>query len=364
MSPSSSPDASPFSVSSERHTEFLQRKAERKLARAKKKASSTLDTHGFLSRLPEVNADIAYRFCFTVIGVAANSVVAAACSTEVMSENALPPSPVGGGKRHDPGEAYKCFSHVPYPHGSEREFTQPGRLDPMKFSSDVPKLCKLIFNPCPSSYELPGCRTRMEALSAALVCTLVIDPDEGESSFHEQLLQYERVVDQIHFNRKPLRPARVIILCRNHGNAADPVPPPPAGHLLWSARLEEHEMCLDENLWKFGPMNLRDAHEIHSSFATVASKRIMRGHESHGEDSDGSQQSDPPPCYDAEMDACYMPNISEDEEPVWMTHLHEVTDSEDEGNQEDGHLMPFSLGVSRYSGGRTNWLSPMQRGAA
>merc|ERR1719375_1330824 len=135
--------------------------------------------------------------------------------------------------------------------------------------------------------------------------------------------------------------------------------------MTWDRRLEEFEMCYDGSaLWKFGPVSLSDSIGIHAVFSTVASKRVMRGQESQGEDSDGSQQSDPPPCYDAEMDDDHLPDIQEDEEPVWMTHLHEVTDSEDEGNQEDGHLMPFSLGVSRYSGGRTNWLSPMQRGAA
>jgi len=209
----------------------------------------------------------------------------------------------------------------------------------------------------------------MEALSSALICTLVIDPSEslGEPSFHEQLLQYERVVDKIHFSRKPLRPARAILLCRHSGKESDEVKTPP-GHLKWTARLEEHEMCVDENLWKFGPVNLKDTKAIHSAFATIASKRIMRGGTSQGEDSDGSQQSEPPPCYDAEMDEEFLPKIEEDEEPIWMTHLHEVTDSEDE--HDTGLLTPLQaerqpLGPSRYgSGSRQQWLSPMQRGAA
>lgn len=350
---------------SDRHQEFLMRKAERKMSRAKKKgAPSTLDTHGFLSHLPEVHADIAYRFCFTVIGVAAETAVKEACGAEVQTNNALPPpSPA----KHGRGvEAYRCFSHVPYPFGSEREFTTPGRLDPKKFSSDVPKLCKLIFDHRQGAWDIPGCRTRMEALSSALISILVVDPADGEPSFHEQLLQYERVVDQIHFARKPLRPARAIILCRHEGQPDDPVATPP-GHLHWTSRLEEYEMCLDDNLWKLGPVNLTNGMDVHSVFATIASKRIMRGHESQGEESDGSQQSDPPPCYDAEMDEEHMPNTSEDEEPIWMTHLHEVTDSEDERESatlmmHQGDMSP--LGPSRYTGGRQQWLSAMQRGAA
>jgi hypothetical protein len=210
----------------------------------------------------------------------------------------------------------------------------------------------------------------MEALSSALICTLVIDPAEGEPSFHEQLVSYERVVDQIRFKRQPLRPARVIFLCRNSGHDNDPVPPPPHGHLSWTARLEEYEMCCDENLWKFGPVNVENGRDIHSTFATIASRRILRSHESQGDDSDGSQQSDPPPCYDAEMDSDYMPEIAE-EVPEWMTHLHVQSDSEDEHDAFTPQVLrgplgsPLGVNSARYSGeNRFQWLSPMQKGAA
>lgn len=354
----------PHSTGTERHQDFLQRRGQRKMARAKKKATSVMDTHGFLSHLPEVNADIAYRFCFTVVGIAAKATVEAACSGEVQAENALPSSP---SKRQE--EAYKTFSHVPYPMGSEREFTTPGRLDPMKFCSDVPKLCKLIFDPRTSSMEVIGRKTRMEALSSALVCTLVIDPGPGEPSFHEQLLSYERVVDQIHFTRKALRPARAVLLCRRTDEGEE-MPAPPPGHLSWEARLEEYEMCCDENVWKLGPVQMKEPQSIHSAFATIASKRILRGQESQGEDSDGSQQSDPPPCYDAEMDWENVPDLAEDENPIWMTHLHEITESENEDDDDGDHFEPLNeahhapLGPSRFSGNRQQWLSPMQRGAA
>lgn len=356
-------EITPHSPGSERHKDFLQRKAARKVSKAKKKASSVMDTHGFLSHLPEVNADIAYRFCFEVIGIAAQKSVEAACNSEIQEDNALPASPSHKKKE----EAYRCFSHVPYPMGSEAEFTTPGRLDPMKFCSDVPKLCKLIFDPRQSATQIVGRKTRMEALSSAIVCTLVIDPGPGEPSFHEQLLAYERVVDQIHFTRKALRPARAILLCRRGEDDGFLSPP---GHLSWEARLEEYEMCCDENVWKLGPVLMKQPQEIHSAFATIASKRILRGHESQGEDSDGSQQSDPPPCYDAEMDWENVPEFEEDEQPIWMTHLHEITESENEDDDDGDVFQPLNeahhapLGPSRFSGNRQQWLSAMQRGAA
>jgi len=202
----------------------------------------------------------------------------------------------------------------------------------------------------------------MEALSSALVCVLVIDPVEGEPSFHEQLLQYEREVEQIHFTRKPLRPARAILLCRHEGADLEKVSPPPAGHLPWQKRLEEHEACLDENLWKLGPVTLTDPGALHAAFATIASQRVVRGQDSLGEDSDGSQQSDAPACYEAEMDLELIEE-GDEEQPEWMAHLHIESESEDESE------IPSELGASsphgRYTGNRTTaWMSPMQRGAA
>lgn len=367
-------EAAPTDSMNARADEFQKRREARKAGRLKKRAPppkigrpvSTLDTHGFLSALPECHADIAYRFCFTVLGFVNKKVVEAACNTENVDKS-LPTSP---SKKSD--EGYRCFCHV-LPGATGRDGAKfhsnrpDGQFGPAMFNSDVPKLCKMIFNPV-QDWEVPVCRTRMEALPSAIVCVLVTDPREGEPSFHEQLLQYEKVVDQIHFVKKPLRPARAVLLCR-HASNAEEEPPPPSGHLPWQKRLEEHEACLDDNLWKFGPVCLKDDASIHEQFATIAIQRIVRGQESQGEDSDGSQQSDAPPCYEAEHDSDNPPEIAEDEEPVWMTHLNVETDSESEDGRYDSAPMPGTgptLAVyGRYSrGNRASWLSPMQRGAA
>jgi hypothetical protein len=351
----------PMSTSAGRENEFKERRMQRKNSRKKRApppcaaGGSTLDTHGFLSFLPECNADIAYRFCFTILGFAGKRCVEAACNTEVLQDATLPQSP---SKKSE--EGYRCFCHV-LP-GTAAKERYPSSFGPQMFNSDVPKLCKMIFS-LADSCEISTCRTRMEALSSALVCILVVDPVKGEPSFHEQLLQYERVVDQIHFTRKPLRPARALLLCRHKGCGSDETAPPPAGHLPWTKRLEEHEACLDEHLWKLGPVNLHDAQALHEAFATIATQRVVRSEGSLGEDSDGSQQSDAPPCYEAEQDLDHPPIIEEDEEPCWMTNLAVDTDTEDESARMPEQAND-TLGHARYSGNRATWMSPMQRGAA
>merc|ERR1711865_711158 len=175
-----------------------------------------------------------------------------ACDSAVMAKKGLPAT---RSKRTE--ERYRCFSNVPFPHGGEGDKTKTGkRLDPAKFNSNVPKLCKLLFCPFTDYGDVLGCRTRMEALSCALVCTLVVDPAEGEPSFHEQMTVYERLIDQIHFAKKALRPARAILLIRQNDEGTDE---------SWKKRLEEHETCLDEQVWKFGPVGLSDGSELHDA---------------------------------------------------------------------------------------------------
>jgi len=261
---------------------------------------------------------------------------------------------------------------VPFPHGSEGDKTKTGkRLDPAKFNSNVPKLCKLLFCPFTDYGDVLGCRTRMEALSCALVCTLVVDPAEGEPSFHEQMTVYERLIDQIHFAKKALRPARAILLIRQNDEGTDE---------SWKKRLEEHETCLDEQVWKFGPVGLSDGSELHDAFATIASKRVMRKDLSDGEDSDGSQESDAPPIYMTEGEGLPTdPGVYS--EPIWLTRLGvdpaekdmEVLPDIDEEGEDEECISPSSTfkqssseqsGFSKYSGKQMNWLSPMQKGAA
>mmetsp|Transcript_61225 Transcript_61225/g.112238 ORF Transcript_61225/g.112238 Transcript_61225/m.112238 type:complete len:453 (-) Transcript_61225:161-1519(-) len=354
---------------SDRHLAYLERKKARRAGRKRGSLSgsptspcspSTLDTHGFLSHLPEVNADIAYRFSFTVVassGQAAQQIIEAVCNTE-MAEGMNLPTPSSSSVNAHAEEAFRCLCPVPFdntrhPHTPSPQSPGVKRLDPTKFSSDVPKLAKLIFSPVSFGDPLPKFRNRFEALSSALVCVLIVDPKDGEPSFHEQLLEYERLVDTLLFHRKPLRPARAMLLASHSGPSSQLVEPP-AGHMRWTERLSEYEMCVEENLWKFGPVDLSDAQDILAVFGTIASERIMRSQGSIGEDSDGSQQSDPPPLYEAECDAEWLTGTIEEEPEYWMAQL-----AADVGQDRLDDDEPKAS-----SGFKHGWLNAMQRGAA
>lgn len=356
---------------SDRHLAYLERKKARRAAGRKRGSGnlgaspispcspSTLDTHGFLSHLPEVNADIAYRFCFTVIASSAQSaqqIIEAVCNTEV-AEGMNLPTPSSSSVQAHAEEAFRCLCPVPFDNAKHPHTPHQGsgvkRLDPAKFTSDVPKLAKLIFSPLGFGDPLPKFRNRFEALSSALVFVLTVDPKDGEVNFHEQLLEYERVVDALHFARKPLRPARAILLASNSGPSSELVEPP-KGHMRWTDRLSEYEMCVEENLWKFGPVDLSEAQDILEVFGTIASQRIMRSQGSIGEDSDGSQQSEPPPLYEAERDADWLTGVAEEEPEYWMTQL--AADSGQDSFDDDEPKASSSF--------KHGWLNAMQRGAA
>jgi len=351
---------------------MAEHRAKRKASRAAKKASSTIDTHGFLSHLPEVQADIAYRFCFVLMGFVAERVVKSACKPETMKKQGLPGIP---SKRAE--EAYRCFSHVPFPSGSEQKFTSNGRLDANKFSSDVPKICRLLFNPFKDSSDILGCATRMEALSCSLICTLLVNPADGEPSFHDQIVLYERLIDQIRFTKKKLRPARAIVLFQRRVAGIGEGGEENIAYESWRTRLEEHQQSVDQKTSQtFGPIMLENEVEIHSTFATIASSRVMRSALTSGEDSDGSQTSEAPPCWGVETDGKTF-EIEENVQPVWLAKLSKV-DYGSEGELEfipevEGELERAPMSSTRssqsgtsskYSGKRDSWLSPMQKGAA
>lgn len=349
-------------TSAARHLAYLERKKKKRQGRTGRSAgttsavgNSTLDTHGFLSHLPEVHADIAYRFCFTVLASSAESaqyVIESICNNE-MAESMNLPTP----SKSSAEEAYRCLCPIPFDSSKQYRTEGTKRVSAAKFVSDVPKMAKLIFGPLPFGEPLVACRTRFEALSSALVCVLTVDPKAGEMTFHEQLLEYERIVDALLFTRKPLRPARAILLACHDVAGCESVRPP-KGHMRWTERLAEYEMCVEENLWKFGPVDLNDAHQLLGVFGDIASSRILRSENSAGEDSDGSQQSDPPPLYEAEFDPDWHNDTIEEEPQICFTQLSVDVD---QGPLADDDLRPLRM---TSSGFEKDLLSPMERGAA
>mmetsp|Transcript_58942 Transcript_58942/g.140706 ORF Transcript_58942/g.140706 Transcript_58942/m.140706 type:complete len:403 (+) Transcript_58942:152-1360(+) len=351
------------------HAAYMERKKKAKENRARraaaKQAGSALHTKGFLSNLPEVNANIAYRFTITVVGDAAEQIVTAVCSAELAAKMNIPGTNYGV----DSPEAYRCHAPVPYPPTAVPSHID-GLPNPERFTSDVPKLARLLFTPASLRSNIPVYRTRFEALSSALVYIFVINPGRQDHDFHRQVLAYERAVSELHFRSKPLRPARAVILCRRPEEQAESTaassssaaaPEARSDQRSWEAQLSDLEM-VEDNLWKFGPIDLSDVDTLHATFATIASKRILRGERSGGDESDGSQDSDAPPQYDAEVD----PNRNYEEMEAWMMtqlgdpYSYEAPDDDDPGSGGEGDL----TSPKRKERFKHDWLSPLEKGAA
>mmetsp|Transcript_6490 Transcript_6490/g.15820 ORF Transcript_6490/g.15820 Transcript_6490/m.15820 type:complete len:398 (-) Transcript_6490:40-1233(-) len=342
------------------HAAYMERKKKAKERRAQRAAvrsnGSTLHTRGFLSNLPEVHANISYRFALTVVGDAAEQISISVCSNQMAEKMNIP----GAECEPNSPEAYRCHAPIPFPPNAAPSHLG-GVPNPERFTSDVPMLARLIFTPLPLKTEIPVYRTRFEALSSALVFLLVINPRPNENNFHRQILSYERAVAELHFHSKPLRPARAVILGKWPSDesaeadaAADSTHPP------WEMQLRDLEL-VEENLWKFGPIDLTDTEAMHATFATIASARILRKERSGGDESDGSQDSDAPPQYEAEAD----PARDFGQMEAWMMtqladpYSYEAPDEDGPGSGSEDLSSPKR--VERF---KHDWLSPIERGAA
>mmetsp|Transcript_40999 Transcript_40999/g.112772 ORF Transcript_40999/g.112772 Transcript_40999/m.112772 type:complete len:489 (+) Transcript_40999:67-1533(+) len=345
---------------SARHMAFLERRRQKrklqKPSQPRKMSSSTVDTHGFLSNLPEVQADVAFRLSFTVMGVVAVRVVKAACSDDVARSMNVPSSPSTNVGPQD----YRSLCRVPFLPACGNTL---GGVDRNANSSEAPQLAKLMFTPMGFTLDIPACRTRFEALSSVLVYVLCID---GPTDFAQQLRCYEDVVTEMHHRHKPLRQARFVLLVRTCGTPLDAEvaqerhsadeesglaqQPEAQTCKTWYDRLAEFEL-VEENLVKYGPVDLQDASGIHAVFATIASLRITRSGQSGGDESDGSQDSDPPPHYEAERDPDW-------EDPNDGTaYGADIFADFSQGDES------FTLSEER-SGFKFSWMSDIERGAA
>lgn len=297
-------------AAAERQKAFLARKKSRQ--EKKKKTTSSINDdlfqEQFLSNVPEVNADIAYRYTFFVSGSCGRKVVDAVCSSEAaacrksavrMSESdGVPTSPTGGAgtpASGTTGEArggsapskelvaqdLRCLCPVPYP--ADRT------------SDERPKMAKLVFKLCKASQDPPECATRREAASTCLVTILVVDPNgEGENSFDVQLQGVEQAVQNMRFYSRPeLSPVLAIMLCQSTKDG--PVDE------AWKAQLAQLESEYEE-LWKFGPVHLWKQNELYSTFATIASERIQQNQNDAGDDDGFEQLEECPRWGSAEAD--------------------------------------------------------------
>mmetsp|Transcript_104416 Transcript_104416/g.164875 ORF Transcript_104416/g.164875 Transcript_104416/m.164875 type:complete len:411 (+) Transcript_104416:1-1233(+) len=325
----------------ERQKAYLKRKEARSKKRNEKQfagqdPSAMLLKDGFLSNVPEVDTDIAYRYAFIVMGYATAKAVETACLSEVArglphAANAdivrakdepvegAPDSPRERSQLLETAEATgaaytskvskvaakasRCLCPVPYP---------TGRADPNARLT----LAKLVFSAYGYQQEPPECYSRLEASTCAAIFILVVDPENSQDPmdpFSEQMWAVERAVQAMRFKSRPeFRPVRAILLCR----VGDKEPKD-----SWREQLDDFEQ-MNGQLWKFGldrPISLTDGNELHAVFAQIASSRILR----NGDDGDSDRSA-------------------EENMPLWATENTDKDDIED---------MPSST-KSNASGGR------------
>jgi len=250
------------------------------------------DKSRFLSGLPEVEADIAFRFTFVVVGGAATNAVSAACQSKAA--------------RSSPGgETYRCLCSVGTDRTGEQNWGGPS-------SEQESSLARLAFYPVGPGESVPPCASRLEASSTVVVFALLLDAC-GDTDFLEMQLwssaqQVERSQQEA---CSPHRPHWAVMLCYEDGAKSD-----------WADGRWMETLALFEKqygrLWTFGPMSLADADGLHGTFAEMASTRILRGKTKGGQGqgqeddidtaSEASLGYQQPPVFEAESSSDEMPD--------------------------------------------------------
>lgn len=253
---------------SAKHQFYLDRKAQKKNKEGTKFGK---DKDKFLSGLPEVEADVRYRFTFMVVGSDALDVVHAACNSQ--EANKLPRAAVDGTEEDldtlSPGDSvaaragrsqrppsYRCLCKVTCP-----------VLDKDKSSySGNPLLAKLVFQSLGIDQDIPRCSTHYEALTTVIAFTINVGVDMKQLKAQLQALS-EKVDSMRSQTRSRLRPVRAVILTMPRGeNEA-------ALNEEWANVLFEHEQA-SGGFWKFGPLDLSDPDSFHATFTEMCSQRI------------------------------------------------------------------------------------------
>jgi len=279
---------------SNRRAAYLQRKESRREARKLRSglgptspngmSISTVDSKGFLSNVPEVEADVPYRFNFVLVGTIAARVAELVCeslaarrlsSRPSLAEPESPRSPTPLAAKTP--RAYRCLCAVTGPLAG-----RPG--------NDRQKLAKLGFAPVNFGQDMPKCMSRLEALSTAMVFVLLVDSPSGgqPNSLQQQLQELAAAIARSRSQtRSKLRPVRAVILC----SAGDAGAQPEAGFQgedSWSSALADFEQ-VHGDMWKFGPVPLQDGDLLHAAFAEIVSVRISQG----GQCSEGAAGAPP-----------------------------------------------------------------------
>jgi len=279
----------------------------------KEKKKNKASVGNFLSNVGEIDADVNYRFTFTVVSSKAKQIVEATCNSGEAVRT-------GGGAlstKHGPGQLYRCMCEVTSP-------TKAGTIG----SKSV---AKLAFHVRSFEDEPPPCATRQDALSNAIVYALDISEKnkDGDSTFQEQLDKYQAALDRLRSTtRGKLRPVKALLL---YSSTPDGVLPK-SGLESWALQLADFEQERGDT-WKFGPVSLTDDDALHQIFAEMTTARLehsqlaadepeepaleegdepafvpsaggalLRRRDRMASTSSSASEQERPPCFGAEMD--------------------------------------------------------------
>eukprot|EP00928_Gymnodinium_smaydae_P012640 TRINITY_DN14587_c0_g6_i1.p1 TRINITY_DN14587_c0_g6~~TRINITY_DN14587_c0_g6_i1.p1 ORF type:complete len:453 (-),score=132.56 TRINITY_DN14587_c0_g6_i1:238-1596(-) len=281
----------------------------------------------FLSNVPEIDADIDFRFSFVLMGLQSSTVVSCAAKSR----------------------AYKNLSHLEAESSSGRLLSTVPYPMTLESATKRMKVAKLLMKHVLDPEHLPQLHKRVDALSSAMI--FVFNIDDGVD-FAEQIQRYEDAVFALRTQPRKFRCARAALLVgssvpmdrkkeqkEDEEEETEEEAKKEQVPGKWKEFLDEYEL-VHGALWKFGPLNKDDAEALYGVFAEIASMRLLKIQTSQGSDSDGSHISVMPPVYEGE--ACLGDADDEDDE---------------EARTPAGKLMS-------HGSTKSPWLSKMELGAA
>jgi len=297
--------------------------------------SQRLNPGLFLSGLPEVESDIAYRCNLIVIGSAASGIVKAACESH--SARSLP----GGAalalanQCNQQTQGFRCLCRVEG-----------------KGEKDDPPLAKLAFHLLESGANDAQIAGQLEVASTVIVYALTLDERCDAGYLEMQLWEVAKVIEHAGLLTGARRKmSRAALICTEGEGVSDL-----SG--ACSLLLKDFEKK-NGRMWMFDLVQLSDANALHNLFQRIASRRTLLGstEEDCGLPEDGSNQPE------ADMPAFMVPldiNIPRRRGPGSATSKSSIAttnggpppifEAENEGSEcSEGamelHRRAFSLGA-------------------
>jgi hypothetical protein len=317
-----------------------------------KKAKNKQD---FLSIMPEIEADVQYRFTFVVVGEDAEKLVETACfsaeakkhghgrgstneslagspyvseafASEATNQFISEPSAASRlcGAEDDHPEVFRVTSSVSQTSQYSMKHPQLFRcMCPVPYpwgkltKDETSKYAKLAFKPLDFDQSIPSSQSSLEAASCALVFVICVDPGSDVTSLDNQLQSMLGVLKKRRKISRDLRAVWAVVLYRR-SEACEETETKQECWEPWASAIESFEQSYGA-MWRFGAFGLHDADKLYQTFAKIASQRIYANDNPESQcqspmvsewPDDSTSQSTPNILYGAEKDDVSDSNIS------------------------------------------------------